>query len=679
MKIDEPRASKLEQEFDPEVNFRTLTGWGRRLVTGLLIILAIFHYYTAGFGILPQHIHTGIHLTLVIFLIFLLFSFSRDNSRPPKTGLGYISGAPLTDWGLALLAAGATAYIFVTYNGFGTWLKPLGLRVGNPLPIDIVVGSILVVSVIEAARRVMGLALPIIVLIFICYALFGIYAPGPLKHPGTTWGILINQLYLTSDGIFSTPLKVVATYVFHFVLFGVMASRAGLSQLFIDLAFCLAGRYSGGPAKVSVLSSAMFGTLSGSSIANTVTTGALTIPAMKRVGYSPPFAAGVEAAASAGGQITPPIMGAAAFLMAEFLEVPYLTIILAALAPAAMHFIGVLVMVHLEAKRLGLKGQRPEELPVFIHVIKKNWLALIPLVVLLVVLFMGYTPYKAAFWGITVCVAVWAIRRDERRMTLSGLIDALALGSKYALSVGAAAAAVGIVIGVIALSGMGFRIAHVITQEALFIAQEVVQWIPALSEGGVALFLTLLFVAVTCIAMGAGLPTTSTYLILVSMVAPALTMLGKPAIVAHFFVLYYGVLADITPPVALAAYAGAGIAGCNPFKAGLQAFKLGNGKALVPFVFAYSPALLVVTDEFNWPDFIITFSGCALGIIVLGTALTGFMLRPLGWITRGLLVIAAISLVAPGLNSAFIGLGLVLIVVLGQIVSIKNQRALAAQ
>jgi TRAP transporter 4TM/12TM fusion protein len=441
------------------------------------------------------------------------------------------------------------------------------------------------------------------------------------------------------------------------VLFGVIATKIGLGQLFIDISYCIAGRYAGGPAKVSVLSSALFGTISGSSIANTVTTGSLTIPAMKRIGYQPHFAAAVEAAASTGGQITPPIMGAAAFLMIEFLEVPLRTILIAALIPALMHFLGVLTMVHLEAKRLGLRGLRPEELPVFRQIIKEKWLVLLPLILLITMIVRGYTPYWAAFWGITSCIVVGFIN-PRQRLTIGELIDGFQLGAKYALAVGAAAASVGIIVGVITNSGMGFKISFVVTTFAADVAQQLMVFIPGelFTLPGLTLFFTLIFVAIACIFMGAGLPTTATYIVLVTMAAPALGVLGVQPLVAHFFVFFYGVLADITPPVAVAAYAGAGIAGANPFAAGNTAFKLGNAKALVPLVFVYAPSLLIMVDGFSWQEFFLALSGCIVGIILLGAALTGFLLRPLpGW-QRWLLGLGSLFVFAPGLQSALIGL-----------------------
>ena len=529
-------------------------------------------------------------------------------------------------------------------------------------------GTIMVVVILETTRRAVGPTLSIIALLFIIYALFGRYAPGVLVHPGATWNNLINHLYLTSQGIYGIAVGVVATYVFHFVLFGVLATRIGLGELFIDLAHCIAGRYAGGPAKVSVFSSAMFGMISGSSIANTVTTGALTIPAMKRIGYKPHFAAAVEATSSTGGQITPPIMGAAAFIMVEFLEIPYRQILLAAMIPALMHYLGVLTMVHLEAKRLGLRGLTPEEMPNFRRIIIDKWPTLIPLIILIGIIINGNTPYLAAFWGISACIVVGFLN-PRNRLTVRDLFDAFQLGAKYALAVGAAAAAVGIIVGVVTLTGMGFRVSYMVTSAASQIGEQVAPLIPFgwVGQNDLTLLITLIFTACACIIMGAGIPTTATYIILVSIAAPALGLLDVAPLIAHFFVFYYGVLADITPPVALAAYAGAGIAGANPFRAGNTAFRLASAKALVPFVFIYSPAMLIVTDGFTLNAFIITIVGCTVGIVLLGAALTGYLLKPMTWIERTVTALAALLLVAPGIKSGLIGALLVTPVMISQI------------
>jgi TRAP transporter 4TM/12TM fusion protein len=637
-KLDLDAAAKLEQEADAELRFRTLTGFAAPLVSASLVALSAFHYYTAGFGILTEHWHKAIHLAAVLGLIFLMFPGGRV-WMGPKLG-----GVPALDWLLAGAVVAAAIYLPVIFD-------ELTFRIGMPNDTDVLMGTIMVVLTLEATRRAMGWVLPAIVIVFILYALYGNHLGGVLSHPGADWAGFVNHVYLTQEGIFGIPAKVVATFVFHFVLFGVIATRMGLGQFFIDLASVIAGRYAGGPAKVAVLSSAMFGSISGSSIANTVTTGSLTIPAMKKVGYRPHFAGAVEAAASAGGQITPPIMGAAAFVMIEFLEIPLTTLLIAAAVPAAMHFWGVFVQVHFEAKRLGLKGLPEEELPKLWPTIRQGWPTVIPLALLVWVIVEGYTPYLAAFYGITACIVVGFVN-PRNRLTLRDLWDAFDMGARYALAVGAAAAAVGMVVGVVTLTGAGFRIGFIVTQAAGQTAALFVPLIDLLPTGwatlqGLTLFLTLVFVALICIAMGAGIPTTALYIVLAAIAAPSVVQLGVPPLAAHLFILYYGILADLTPPVCVAAYAAAGIAGSNPFRTGLTAFRLGAAKATVPFVFAYAPAMLIMVDGFTWADFAFVSATCALGVLILGIGLTGYAFTHMGIGSQVGLVLAALLMIAP--------------------------------
>jgi TRAP transporter 4TM/12TM fusion protein len=615
-------------------------------------------------------------------------------------------GVPLVDWLLGLACAASVLYIPYVFDD-------LAFRVGNPSELDVAMGTILVVLLLEATRRSMGWPLPAIALVFMGYALFGRIFPGLLQHSGASWSILVNHLYLTSQGIYGIAVGVVATYVFHFVLFGVLATRIGLGQLFLDVASAIAGRYAGGPAKVSVFASALFGMLSGSSVANAVTVGSLTIPAMIRLGYPRHFAGAVEAASSTGGQITPPVLGAAAFLMVEFLNVPYQTIIVAAIAPAFMHFFGVFMQVHFEAKRTGLRGLTPEELPDVRKSFAERWPTLISLALLIGILVAGFTPYLAAFSGISSCIIVglttgggqrgaknylalvvlhallgliisdassggaslavfvatvivtpFALRAlDIRgRIGYADLIEAFETGAKYALAVGAAAGTVGIVIGVVTLTGVGFKLSYVVTSAAQSIAATLSAVLPAglADMKTLTLLAALTMTALVCILLGCGVPTTATYIIMVTVAAPTLAQLGVLPLVAHFFVFYYGVLADITPPVAMAAYAAAGMAGSDPFRTGNTAFRLGLGKALVPFVFVFSPALLIVTPGFTLYEFVVTFAGCALGIVFLSAALSKWLLVEMRSWERVLATVAAVLMITPGLTSTLIGCGLTL-------------------
>lgn len=644
-KLDLDAAAELEKKYDSEVNFRALHGPVAVFVSALLVALSVFHYYTAGFGILTEHWHKSIHLAAVLGLIFIMFPTRREFG--PKLG-----GVPVTDWAMAIAIAAACFYLPIVFD-------ELTFRIGMPNTWDMVMGTVMVVLVLEATRRAMGWVLPAIVVVFILYGLFGNNLSGVLAHPGSSWEAFLSHVYLTQEGIFGIPVKVVATFVFHFVLFGVLATRMGLGQFFIDIAAMIAGRYPGGPAKVAVVSSAMFGTISGSSIANTVTTGSLTIPAMKRVGYKPHFAGAVEAAASAGGQITPPIMGAAAFVMIEFLNIPLTTLLIAAAVPAFMHFWGVFVQVHFEAKRLGLRGMPENEIPKLWPTIRDGWPTVIPLVLLVYVIIDGYTPYLAAFVGISACIVVGFLN-PRNRLTLKDLWDAFDMGARYALAVGAAAAAVGIVVGVVTLTGAGFRISFIVTQAAAQTAEMFRPIVEALPAGmgsmqGLTLFMTLVFIALVCIAMGCGIPTTALYIVLAAIAAPAVQQLGVPPLAAHLFILYYGILADLTPPVCVAAYAAAGIAGSNPFRTGLTAFRLGMAKATVPFVFAYAPVMLIMVDDFTWGAFLFTTITCAIGVLCLGIGMTGYCFTHMGIVSQVVLVFSSLLMISPSVMMTAVG------------------------
>jgi TRAP transporter 4TM/12TM fusion protein len=717
---DDKQLQALEQKFDPEMRFRPLASGAATLVGALLILLSLFHYYTAGFGLLQEVTHRGVHLAFVLGLVFLVFPHRAHLlEKAAEHRLLAPGGVPWFDW---LLAAGvAVSVLYIPYI-----FEDMAFRVGNPSKLDVAMGSILIVALLEATRRSMGWPLPIIAIGFMLYALGGPKFPGLLQHAGATWSQLVNHQYLTSQGIYGIAVGVVATYVFHFVLFGVLATRIGLGQLFLDVAATVAGRYAGGPAKVSVFGSAMFGMLSGSSVANAVTVGSLTIPAMIRVGYKREFAAAVEAASSTGGQITPPVLGAAAFLMIEFLAVPYQTIIIAAAVPAFMHFFGVFMQVHFEAKRFGLRGLTEEEMPKLRQSFKERWPTLLPLVLLIAILVSGRTPYMAAFTGISSCAIVglctrthgntpaqWALLaalhalllllvfggiesemlrlalfgtglvatvvmvkwlRIEGRIGLPSLIEAFSTGAKYALAVGAAAATVGLVIGVVTLTGVGFKLSTIITGAAQAAAGGVGSLLPAalVDPKSLTLLVALVMTGLVCILLGCGIPTTANYIIMVTVAAPTLVQLGVEPLVAHFFVFYYGVLADITPPVALAAYAAAGMAGSDPFKTGNMAFRLGMAKALVPFVFVFSPSLLIVAKGFTGYDFVVTFVGCILGITLLAAALSKWFLVEMTRAEQVLCGVAAVLMIAPGLAPTLIGMALALPMVWRHVVALRR-------
>ena len=699
----------IEAKYDEGSATRQVTPGIQKLLRVFALAFAAYHYLTAGFALPPDHWHMGWHLSGLFIFIYALFPIFRTrNAMAMKASALRVGNIPIYDIVLMVLGVSSALYLGLAWRGIPLLgIEEQTFRMGNPNIYDLFFGCTIILLVLDIARRTLGFVLPLIICVFISYALFGPYFPGILQHPGVKFNTFVSSMYFPQEGIFGVTLWVVSTIVFHFVLFGVIAQKTGLGKLFIDNATILAGRYTGGPAKVSVVSSAFFGTISGSSVANTVSTGALTIPNMKRLGYPGHFAGGVEAAASAGGQITPPIMGAAAFIMAEFLEVPYTTIVIAAIFPALLHYVGVFSVVHLMARRLNLQGLSGDMLPRLGQVWREGWANLIPLVALLVVLFSGYTPYMSAFCGISLTLIVgtarlgtpltlaypaafiafvlWkyfgggfdpvttvilcagtvlGIANPQRRIETPELVEAIETGVKYALAVGAASAAVGIVVGVINTTGIGFRIGFMVTSGAASLAESLHMLVSfgayeIFAQADLQLFLSLLLIAVACILMGAGIPTTALYIMLVSVAQPALAQLGIPPIASHMFVLYYGVVAEITPPVCTSAYAAAAIANSNPFRTGISAFTLGLGKIVAPMAFVYAPVLLFVSSTgFNMLEFSYTAVSCIAGVVALSAAVVGYFVAPMGIIERILSALAGLIFIAPSWQSDLIALAI---------------------
>ncbi len=714
--VDVAQIESIVKKYDAESNFRNLAGITAKIAGALCIVLSLFHIYTAGFGLLNEVTHRTFHLTLVLGLVFLVFprkkpqqllsdwsfglcfaSFylflawqltNRFSDQMPVMGkvglIAFVFFIALTalpirqfkgegdklsfaDWPLAIAGGGFSLYLIVYFEDIFI------TNIGFPALSDYCMGLIAVIMVTEACRRVMGNTLPTIGAVALLYAIVGPWLPGVLAHRGYDIIRIVEHLYLGTEGIYGVAVGVVATYVFHFVLFGVMAQASGLGQLFIDLATILAGKYSGGPAKVSVVSSGFFGMISGSPIANTATTGSFTIPMMKKNGFTPTFASAVEASASCGGQVTPPIMGASAFVMTEMLGVPYNEIILIAIIPAMFHYLAIFSMVHLEAKRLGLKGMAKEQIPQIMYVLKRSWHLMIPLTVMVTLLLMQFTPYLAAFWGIILTVLCSYIPPITRKLGVGDLDDSNTLtprliakglddGAKYALAIGAACACVGFILGVLTLTGMGFKFSGAVLELASTAGTFFSNIIPfgIISAQDSTLFFGLIMVAIACIIMGAGIPTTPCYIILASIAGPALSDLGVPLIATHFFVFYYGVLADVTPPVALAAYAGAGIGGADPMRTGMTAFRLSMGKALVPFMFVYAPSMLFI--NFDLTEFSFAILSGIVGIIALSAAYIGHFRTKINFIGKTLLTIGGLLLVSSNLTVIFVGMILVLTV-----------------
>ncbi len=724
--LSEEELAEIEKKYDEGAATRSVAPRFGIFLRYVALTFAVYHYLTAGFALPPDYWHMGWHLSGLFILVYAFYPIVKTKTAfDLKTGAFRFGGVPFFDILLMVLGCAASLYVGVAWHGI-SWLgiDEMTFRMGNPNGYDLLFGGILIVLVLDIARRTLGWILPLIICVFISYALFGPYFPGILQHPGVKFNTFVSSMYFPQEGIFGVTLWVVSTIVFHFVLFGVIAQRTGLGQLFIDNATILAGRYTGGPAKVSVVSSAFFGTISGSSVANTVSTGALTIPNMKRLGYPGHFAGGVEAAASAGGQITPPIMGAAAFIMAEFLELPYTTIVIAAIFPALMHYVGVFAVVHLMARKLGLQGLAQDALPQLGAVWRDGWANIVPLVGLLVVLFSGYTPYMSAFCGISLALVagmsrlkepitlvyaaafigfvVWkylgggfdltmsliliggallATLNPQKRIRIPEMADTFETGVKYALAVGAASAAVGIVIGVINTTGVGFRIGFMVTQAASNLGTDLAwlftfgDWV-LFSVEDLTLFISLVFIALACILMGAGVPTTALYIMLVSVAQPALAQLGIPPIASHMFVLYYGVVAEITPPVCTSAYAAAAIANSNPFRTGISAFTLGLGKVLAPMAFVYAPVLLLVSSTgFDLLEFSYTAISCLLGVIALSAAVVGYWLVPMGAISRILCAIAGLIFIGPSIQADLVALLIASPAIVSQVIARSRQTA----
>ncbi len=507
---------------------------------------------------------------------------------------------------------------------------------GDYSTMDYIFAGLGILFTLEAARRVVGLPIVIIATLFLVYAYFGPYFPGFLSHRGYSLRRIASHMYLTTEGIMGIPLWVSSTFIYLFVLFGAFREKTGLGQLFIDLSNAVAGWASGGPAKVAVVTSALEGMISGSSVANTVESGSFTIPMMKRLGYRPEFAAAVEASASTGGQIMPPIMGAAAFIMAEFINMPYIEIAYAAAIPACLYFFGIFIEVHFEAKRSKLRGMNREELPHLSTVMKERGHLFLPLIAIIVFLVGGFTPLYAALMGLVVSVLAAQFRKSTR-MGIVDILNAFAAGARGALGIAIACATAGIIIGVVTLTGLGLKMANGLVDIA-----------------GGNLLLTLFFTMITSLILGMGAPTTANYIITSTIAAPALILLKVPPLAAHMFVFYFGIIADLTPPVALAAYAGAGIAKANPMKTGLIATKLAIGAFIVPYIFVYNPAMLLIgTTALNLSQNLITAS---CGMFGLGVAMIGYCLAPMVLWERGLFIVGGLMLIDPASLTDIIGI-----------------------
>jgi len=621
--LDHHEIDQIMSQYDKEYGYRKLTGFFHYLIAGIAIVFSIFQIGSSWFSTMPAQLLRAIHLVFVLVLAFLLYPATRSMSRKKMHWSDVVLGA---------LSAAVVGYIVVNYQA-------LILRAGDYTSLDVIVGICGIILVLEACRRVVGVPFLVLIGVFLLYAYFGPYMPGFLNHRGYSIERIVTHIFYTTEGILGIPLGVCATFIFLFILFGAFLEKTGIGKFFIDLANAVAGFAAGGPAKVAVLISALEGTVSGSSISNTVGSGSFTIPMMKSLGYKPEFSAAVEAAASTGGQIMPPIMGAAAFLMAESLGMPYIELAKAAVIPALLYFVGVWIMVHLEAKKLGLKGMSRDQLPSLWKVLKEQGHLFLPLVAIIYFLAEGTTPMHAALYGIGFSIIASMLRKNTR-MTFRDFMDALEMGGRNIIAVAVACAAVGIIIGVTTLTGLGLKMASGLIS----------------LSGGIKI-LTLFFTMIASLIMGMGLPTTATYLITATITAPAIVQLGVPVLAAHMFVFYFGIVADITPPVALAAYAGAAIAKSNPFKTGITATKLAIAGFIIPYIFCYNPALLLVdTTPWQVVQIIVT---SLIGMIGIGAAMENYLVTKTNLWERILLFVSGLMLVDPSLITDIIGLAII--------------------
>jgi len=626
-------------KYDKESDFRRLTGIIARIIAALAISFSLFQLYTAIFGTLDAHIQRSIHLSFALALVYLLYPTRRSWSRNRLHWFDVL---------LALTAAATPLYIVACY-------QDLVLRAGTVTTFDMIVGTLGVFFVMEAARRVVGWPIVIVASCFLLYAFAGPHIPGIMAHRGVRLDQLVGHLFFTTEGVFGIPLGVSSTFIFLFILFGAYLEKTGLGKFFIDLANAVAGWASGGPAKVAVLSSGFMGTISGSSVANVAGTGSLTIPMMKSLGYKPEFAGAVEASASTGGQLMPPIMGAAAFLMAEFVGIPYVEVVKAAIIPAMLYFSGIWIGVHLEAKKFGLKGIPRDKLPKIARIIMERGHLAIPLVVVIYLLVSGYTPMRAALWAILLAILA-SMLRSSTRITPRDVINGLESGARAALGVIIACATAGVIIGVVTKTGLGLKLASALIH---------------LAQG--QLLPTLFFTMISSILLGMGVPTTANYVITSTIAAPAIMQLGVPILCAHMFAFYFGIVADVTPPVALAAFAGSGIARGNPMRTGVNAFKLSIAAFLIPYIFVYSPQLLMIDTTFFEAIYIMITA--LAGMIGVGAAVSGYLLVHTNILERILFFGGGLMMILPGATSDLSGFGLLALATLLQFIrSRRGQR-----
>ncbi|MFS0674171.1 TRAP transporter permease [Ornithinibacillus sp. 179-J 7C1 HS] len=631
MTQEEITAQKILEKYDKESNYRFNIGKWAWVVTFLGVALTIFHLYTAYFSVLPSQQQGAIHLGTALGLIFLLFPAKRGLQKKQKT-------VPWYDIMLAFTS------MYVAYHKIIFFDDILRSRVAGYSTLDIIISIVAILLLLEATRRTVGVPIVIVASIMILYGIFGNVIPTQiLSHPGFAVDRISTNLWFTESGVFGTPIQISAKFIFLFLFFGVILVHTKIGQFFNDLAFALTGRFTGGTAKAAVAASSLQGMVSGSSVGNTVASGSFTIPMMKKAGFKPEFAAATEASASTGGQIMPPLMGAAAFIMMEYLGVDYGVIMLAAIIPAMLYFAGIFIGTHFEAKRLRILGLPRADLPSFRKLMKKNWYMLLPLVLIVGTILTGFSPQRAALIGIISAFIVSLVRK-ETRLNLHGTINVLEQGARIALPVIAACATAGIIAGVVSITGLGSKFAAGII---------------ALS-GGILPF-ALIFTMIACIILGMGLPTTANYVVTATIAAPVLiNEFGVAPIAAHMFVFYFGIVADITPPVCLAAYAGAGIARANPFKTGVNAVKLAIAAFIIPYIFVFNPILVLV--DVTAVKLIIGILTALIGMAGVSSAVIGYFICHSRVWERVILLVGGLMMIIPEVITSIIGFALLVVV-----------------
>ncbi|MDE6705589.1 MAG: TRAP transporter permease [Treponemataceae bacterium] len=647
---NESEIKELMKDLDREQSYREHTCWRQHITVIISVAFVLFQLYATLSGRIPAQILRASHLAFVQALAFLLFPAFKHLPR---------NTLPLHDVLLAIVGAACWIYIVINF-------QQLVRRAGAYTPLDITVGAIGILVLIESCRRIVGLPILIIAVAFICYAFAGPYLPGFLNHRGYSFQRVVSHLFFNTEGIMGTPIGACSTFIFLFILFGALLESTGIGQFFIDMCNAIAGGASGGPAKVAVLSSALLGTVSGSSVSNTVGSGSFTIPMMKKLGYKGEFAGAVEAAASTGGQLMPPIMGAAAFLMAESLGMPYITIVKAAIIPALLYFTGIFITVHLEAKKLGLKGMPKDELPKFLPLFLRKGYMVLPLLVIIVFLCMGRTAVYAALMGIVSALLIGIVssfvdmaQGKKPTFTMNEVVNIMCTAARNIISVAIACAMAGIIIGIVTLTGIGLKFGAGLI---------------SISHGIV--FITLFLTMISSIILGMGAPTTANYLITSTITAGAIIGLGIEPLAAHMFAFYFGIIADITPPVALAAIAGAAIAKAKPIRTAFQATKLAVGAFIIPYMFVFNPQMLMIHASVGNVIWIVFTA--LIGMFGVSSALEGYVFRRTSMAERALFLVGGLLCIIPESRTDIVGLLLIAVLVAFQLILNARGRAKTA-